>query len=295
MQLFKNKWFIIGVACGIAVAVILILCLGGNNPPANESCVSEDSVPEVSKSETSLPETSENDMSESSEASEEESLPEASESDVSEETSEDQSVPEESKPEESKPEESKPEESKPEESKPEVSAPEVSVPEASEPEASEPEVSEPDYAQMIVGFWTNVVRVYYEEGSDNLETYHYMFNADGTGYSDYRCYTYYADIPEGDYADGWSLAGMGYMTSDFTYVIEGDKLIITYPPHGQNEDDPEYSRGYTTEVDFSFDEKGFLILGIRNNTAYAKGNYTLKELCEAFGVDYTVKIVDPDW
>ncbi len=279
MQIFKNKWFIIGILCGIAIAVILVICLGGNNAPADESSVPEASAGEVSEG------SEESKVSEESEVSEEASVPDVSLGEISDEISEEESLSEESKPEESKPDESKPEESKPE----------VSVPEVSEPETSEPDTSEPDYAQKIVGFWTNVVRVYYEEGSDNLETYHYMFNADGTGYSDYCCYTYYADMPDGDYADGWSVAGMGYMTSDFTYVIEGDKLIITYPPHGQNEDDPEYSRGYTTEVDFSFDEKGFLILSSRNNTAYAKGEHTLKELCQMFDVDYTVKIVDPEW
>lgn len=204
---------------------------------------------------TSAPEVSEASTPELSEVSEEESVPEGSLSEASDEISEDES----------------------------------------DPEVSVPEVSEPDHAEMIVGFWTNIVRVYYEEGSDNLETYHYMFNADGTGYSYYRCYTYYPDIPEGDHADGWSLAGMGYVTSDFTYVIEGDKLIITYPPRGENEDDPEYSKGHTAEPDFSFDEKGFLTLSVRGGATYAKGNLTLKELCEAFGVDYTVKKVDPDW
>lgn len=274
MQIFKNKWFIIGTLCAVAIAVILAICLGGNkNTPADESSVSE-------ANRTSAPEVSEASTPELSEVSEEESVPEVSLGEASDEISED---------------ESDSEVNKPEESKPEVSVPDVREPEASEPEESIPEVSEPDHAEMIVGFWTNIVRVYYEEGSDNLETYHYMFNADGTGYSDYRCYTYYPDMPEGDHADGWSLAGMGYETSDFTYVIEGDKLIITYPPHGQNEDDPEYSKGHTAEVDFSFDEKGFLTLSVRGGTTYSKGNLTLKELCEMFGVDYTVKKVDPDW
>jgi len=301
MQLFKNKWFIIGVACGIAVAVILILCLGGNNPPANESSVSEDSIPEVSKSETSLSETSENDMSESSEASEvseEASVPEVSLGEASDEISEEESVPEESKPEESKPEESKPEESNPEVSAPEVSAPEVSVPEASEPEASEPEVSEPEetvnYAEIIVGLWSNVTRVYYEEGSDNLETTHFEFDSDGTGMAYDRCYTYYPDMPEGDYADGWSVAGMGYITSYFTYSVEGDKLILYYIPWG-SEEDPDYCPGRTEEATLSIDDKGFLSIEFYRSTLFYKGDCTLKELCEAFGVDYTVKIVDPDW
>lgn len=277
MQLFKNKWFIVGVACGIAVAVILILCLGGNNPPANESSVAEESVPEASEPE----------VSETSEASEEESLPEASENDMSDEISEEQSVPE----------ESKPEESKPEESVPETSVPEASLPEVSESEISEPEVSEPEetvnYAEIIVGLWSNVTRVYYDE-VDNLETTHFMFDSDGTGMAYDRCYTYYPDMPEGDYADGWSVAGMGYTTSYFTYTVEGDKLILYYIPWG-SEEDPDYCPGRTEEATLSIDDKGFLSIELYRSTLFYKGDCTLKELCEAFGVDYTVKKFDPEW
>lgn len=289
MQFFKKKAFIIGVVCGVAVALAFVICFGGRKDTAAESSAPGTGMPEASQS-VSAPETSINGTG-VSEVSEE--APEETSAEVSFDTSVPEVSEEESVSEVSVPDTSEPDTSKPDTSVPETSVPEVSVPETSVPEASEPEPSV-NYAELIIGCWTNVERIEYEYTA-NLETDRYYFGADGSGYTDGYTYTYYPDIPDGDSGDGWSLAGMGYVAWDFTYTVEGNKIILCFPPSGTDPAEPDYSEGFTAEFTVFIDSEGFLTINSVTDKKYAKGEYTLKELCGILGVDYTVKKFDPDW
>lgn len=136
-------------------------------------------------------------------------------------------------------------------------------------------------AELLVGTWSTVKRFDYGADGAALLVYTICFKADGTGVMNDLEYTYYADVPDGDWGDGWSLAGRGYVPWYFTYTLEGDELTRTTIPV-EEWDEPGISYDPV-----SFSERDKLTL---NGMTYLRGEYDLKTLCTLLNVDYTVVI-----
>jgi len=136
-------------------------------------------------------------------------------------------------------------------------------------------------ADLLVGTWTTVRREDRGEFGANLLVYTFCFKADGTGTIDDLEYTYYADNPEGEWGDGWSLAGRGYERIYFTYTLNGDRLSRTTIPV------EEWDEPYTSVYTISLPERDKLTM---DGETYLRGDYDLKTLCSLLNVDYTVAI-----
>lgn len=136
-------------------------------------------------------------------------------------------------------------------------------------------------AELLAGTWSTVKRFDYGADGASLLVYTICFKADGTGVMNDLEYTYYADNPDGDWGDGWSLAGRGYIPWYFTYSLEGDELTWTTIPV------EEWDYADTSYSAVSFPERDKLIL---DGETYLRGEYDVKTLCSLLNVDYTVVI-----
>lgn len=194
----------------------------------------------------------------------------------------DKTEPEQTEPDANKPEDTSPEEgTTTEDPKPE----EPEDPKPEEPEDPKPEENGEPTLDLLVGEWVSASR-YDSEWGANLCTNSIAFKADGNGTIDDCEYEYYEDMPEGDWGDGWSIAGRGYATMYFTYTLEGDKLSITYLGF-LDEDWGEYDV-YTDVFTISYLDEDKLIMDDSYGTYIPDERQSLKELCDALGVDSSI-------
>ena len=142
-----------------------------------------------------------------------------------------------------------------------------------------------DAAKLLIGTWESVRR---EENpytnSASLITDSFTFNADGTGSTGGYEYVVLPDIPkeETDTGDGWSVAPMGYAHDAFTYTLEGSQLTVHYL--GIPEwDVPPHTEVYT----LSRLDGNCLVIDNLYGT-YLLGTNSLKSLCNALNVDYSL-------
>ncbi|MBE6621757.1 MAG: hypothetical protein E7630_02260 [Ruminococcaceae bacterium] len=171
-----------------------------------------------------------------------------------------------------------------EKEKPEETTPVTDAPDDTQTNIGAEDGNEEDAAsgaELLVGTWSTVKRFDYGADGASLLVYTICFKADGTGIMNDLEYTYYADNPDGDWGDGWSLAGRGYVPWYFTYSLEGDELIRTTIPV------EEWDVSDTSYDSVSFSERDKLTL---NGMTYLRGEYDVKTLCSLLNVDYTVVI-----
>lgn len=171
-----------------------------------------------------------------------------------------------------------------EKEKPEETTPVTDAPDDTQTNIGAEDGNEEDAAsgaELLVGTWSTVKRFDYGADGASLLVYTICFKADGTGIMNDLEYTYYADNPDGDWGDGWSLAGRGYVPWYFTYSLEGDELIRTTIPV------EEWDYADTSYSAVSFPERDKLTL---NGMTYLRGEYDVKALCSLLNVDYTVVI-----
>lgn len=171
-----------------------------------------------------------------------------------------------------------------EKEKPEETTPVTDAPDDTQTNIGAEDGNEEDAAsgaELLVGTWSTVKRFDYGADGASLLVYTICFKADGTGIMNDLEYTYYADNPDGDWGDGWSLAGRGYVPWYFTYSLEGDELIRTTIPV------EEWDVSDTSYDSVSFSERDKLTL---NGMTHLRGEYDVKTLCSLLNVDYTVVI-----
>ena len=155
-------------------------------------------------------------------------------------------------------------------------------------QSSSSEQAENPVLALLVGSWESVRR----EGN-YLSTISVTFYEDGTGMMFGQSYAnvYFDPFEDaGEYFDGWYVEPMGYPCDFFTYTLEGSTLQITFLEN----DCEDYADFTETHTVLELTQERLELTDDAYGVYVRLEDSTLKGLCEALGVDYTIYKDDSD-